>query len=317
MISTVPLFEKLKNAQNILLVGAGGGFDIYAGIPFLLDLQNQNKNIVLANYAFTFLKATNSIEAFPYCWEINSFLEEDNMPSYFPEKFLKVGLEKNNIDIPLYAFEKVGVQPLKNAYNYLIEKHQIDAIVLIDGGTDSLMFGDEPSLGTPHEDICSIKAVDETKIKIKLLVCLGFGIDHFHGVEHYYFLRNVATLSKKNAFYGTFSILPNTKEANLFNEIVQYSNEEMFTSPSIVNNSINDAVQGEFGNFHSTFKTQGSELWINPLMSIYWTFDLAIVSQNMKYSAELNFTHTMKEVDQVIRKLRAKIDIKEHKDIPL
>jgi hypothetical protein len=316
MISTVPLFEKLKNAQNILLVGAGGGFDIYASIPLLVGLQNQNKNIILANYAFTFLKATDSTEVFPYCWEVNSCLKEDN-PSYFPEKFLKIGLEKNNINVPLYAFEKVGVQPLKTAYNYLIDKHQIDAIVLIDGGTDSLMFGDEPSLGTPHEDICSVKAVSETNVDTKLLACLGFGIDHFHGVEHYYFLRNVALLSKKNAFYGTFSILPNSQEANLFNDIVQYSNEEMFTSPSIVNNSINDAIQGEFGNFHSTFKTQGSELWINPLMSIYWTFDLMAVSRNMKYSAELNFTHTMKEVDQVIRKLREKIEIQEHKNIPL
>jgi len=37
-------------------------------------------------------------------------------------------------------------------------------------------------LGTPEEDIASIAAVHQLQLDTKLLVCLGFGVDTFHGV---------------------------------------------------------------------------------------------------------------------------------------
>ncbi len=43
----------------------------------------------------------------------------------------------------------------------------IDCVILVDGGTDSLMRGDEKQLGTPTEDMTSIAAVsmlDSVKI---------------------------------------------------------------------------------------------------------------------------------------------------------
>lgn len=39
----IPFFETLKDSQRILLAGAGGGFDIYSGIPLLLNLLKQGK----------------------------------------------------------------------------------------------------------------------------------------------------------------------------------------------------------------------------------------------------------------------------------
>ncbi len=49
------------------------------------------------------------------------------------------------------------------------------------------MRGDEPGLGTPEEDIASIAAVHQLALDAKLLVCLGFGVDTFHGVCHAHF----------------------------------------------------------------------------------------------------------------------------------
>ena len=104
------------------------------------------------------------------------------------------------------------------------------SIILVDGGTDSLMRGDEESLGTPHEDFVNIAAVhsiqplpNQPPIH-KYLTCLGFGIDRFvqiylrfshrsfHGVNHALFLENVAQLIKDGAFLGTFSLLREMKE---------------------------------------------------------------------------------------------------------
>jgi hypothetical protein len=71
----------------------------------------------------------------------------------------------------------VGVQPLRAAYRYLIERLSIDVVVLVDGGTDILLSGDESALGTPVEDITSLAAAAGLVVAVKLVTCLGFGVD--------------------------------------------------------------------------------------------------------------------------------------------
>ena len=59
----------------------------------------------------------------------------------------------------MWGFEKVGVRPMRAAYRALVAATDSDAIVLVDGGTDILMRGDEAGLGTPAEDMTSLAAV--------------------------------------------------------------------------------------------------------------------------------------------------------------
>ena len=68
------------------------------------------------------------------------------------------------------------------------------------------MRGDEAGLGTPEEDIASIAAVDEVDVPGKYLVCLGFGVDAFHGVCHAHALEAVAELTQQGAFLGALSL---------------------------------------------------------------------------------------------------------------
>jgi len=164
-INQIPIFEELKESKSILLAGAGGGFDIFSGIPLYFNLKQQGKNVVLANFSFSWLSQTTSEKVFPNCYKIKSRDKDLSGRNYFPEKYLKLWLELQGEDVEIYGFEKTGVNPLKNAYKYLIKEHQIDTILLVDGGTDSLMFGDEEGLGTPQEDICSMAAVYRSGIK--------------------------------------------------------------------------------------------------------------------------------------------------------
>lgn len=196
-LNTIPIFEKLNDSNRILIAGAGGGFDIYAGIPFILNLLEQGKEVVIGNFAFTALSQTTASEEFPFCYRIKSTDRDLSQRGYFPEKHLKQWMESRDIDVPVYAFEGVGVKPLREAYQYLIAQHEIDTVLLVDGGTDSLMFGDEEGLGTPVEDGCSMAAVFQTEIEKQYLVCLGFGVDHYHGVSHYRFLENLTELSRE------------------------------------------------------------------------------------------------------------------------
>lgn len=44
-----PLFTRLASAERILVAGAGGGFDVYSGLPIALSLMHQGKEVHLAN----------------------------------------------------------------------------------------------------------------------------------------------------------------------------------------------------------------------------------------------------------------------------
>ena len=96
---------------------------------------------------------------------------------HFPEGTLARWLAAHDLPSTVYAFPPLGVQPLRAAYQYLIDRHDLDTIVLVDGGTDILMRGDEIGLGTPVEDLTSVGAVAGLDLAVKLVTCLGFGID--------------------------------------------------------------------------------------------------------------------------------------------
>src|SRR5688572_10226313 len=49
------LLARLPGAERILVAGAGGGFDIYAGMPLALSLLQQGKQVYLANLSVSAL----------------------------------------------------------------------------------------------------------------------------------------------------------------------------------------------------------------------------------------------------------------------
>ena len=119
-----------------------------------------------------------------------------SLTEYFPEMFLCRWFRERGTETSIYCFERTGVKPILAGYRVLVEHLSLDTVLLVDGGTDSLMRGDEAGLGTPQEDISSITAVNELAIERKMLACLGFGIDHFHGVCHAHFLEAFAELTR-------------------------------------------------------------------------------------------------------------------------
>lgn len=317
-LSQLPLFQELESSENILIAGCGGGFDIYSGIPLMLALLEKGKNITLTNFSFTWLDDTTAKMVMPYCYKINAKDKDQSGRNYFPEKHLCTWLKRQGMDIDVYAFERNSVIPLREAYNYLIDEHSIDTIVVVDGGTDCLMFGDEELLGTPQEDISSLAAVYQSKVANKYLVSVGFGIDHFHGVSHFRFFENIATLSKDGAYLGVFQLTDTMKEAALYADLVAFSNEQMPDKKSIVSNSIISALQNHYGNYHATNRTEGSELWINPLMTIHWCFKLDGVVERLAYYDYIKDAYSIGDFNQGLSAYRDSLKaIRQNKNIPL
>lgn len=276
------------------------------------------KEVILANFSFTWLDETTAEQVCPYCYQIRATDKDLSGRNYFPEQCLKMWLDLQEEEVPLYAFERIGVQPLKKAYQYLIKKHQVDTIILVDGGTDSLMFGDEDGLGTPQEDLCSMAAVYRSGVKQQFLLSIGFGIDHFHGVSHFRFLENVAELAKDGGYLGLFQLTKEMPEAQQYQSAVAFANQRMPERPSIVSNSIVSALEGAYGDYHKTNRTEGSELWINPLMTIYWCFELRAVMKKIKYYEYIKQSKTIGEFNQGLSEYRNSLTVlREKRQLPI
>lgn len=310
------LMESLENAKSVLLAGAGGGFDVYSALPLYFALQQEGKEVNLANFSFASLPLGDAALVSPACVRVTA--DTPHSETYFPEFHLSCWFrDRHGTEVPVYCFARTGVAPLRAAYLRLRELLALDAVVLVDGGTDSLMRGDEYGLGTPVEDATSLAAVHGSDIPEQYHVCIGFGVDAFHEVCHAQFLEAVAALTRHGAFLGIATVLEGMPEAHEFLAAVDYANARTPGRESIVANSIASAIQGHFGDYHRTDRTRSSRLWINPLMAFYWAFNLSAVAERNLYLKGLGDTETMADVVQRISDFRAQCVGHIWEDIPV
>lgn len=269
-----PLERALAGARTILVAGAGGGFDLFCGLPLYFALRARGKQVHLGNLSFSRLDV------------VSGGTRLAPAVLYLARHLRKLGIEQ-----PIYCFEQTGVRPLTEAYAAVARATGIDAVVLVDGGT--------------VEDVASILAADPLPVGTKLLLCVGFGVDTYHGVCHADFLAAVAELTRKDAFLGATSWTLAMPEVRAYREAVTAVHQRMPDAPSIVSSSIVSALEGHFGDHHATTRTAGSELFINPLMSLAWAFRLDAVAARLLYANGARQTQSYHELHSLIEKFRA------------
>ena len=304
----------LENCSRILVAGAGGGFDVYAGLPVYARLRSLGKDLFLANMSFTYLGGTDapSMSLGLYAVEPTTIGSD----SYFPERTLARFLSSDDKIVRVLAFEKLGVRAVRQGYELLADVLRLDAIVLVDGGTDILLRGDEAGLGTPEEDMTSLAAVNGVNVPVRIVMCVGFGIDAYHGVCHANWLENVAELSREGGLLGATALLKSMPEVQCYIDAVNAAEAATPMRPSIVNGSIVSAIEGRFGDHHRSSRTQSSHLFINPLMTILWSFDLAAVARRNLYLESLKNTESIWEVQAAIQSFRSGVKVREREEIP-
>lgn len=294
-LAVPPLFAALAPARRVLIAGAGGGFDVYAGLPIALALWGSGVEVHLANLSFSELELVGRES-----WvaeNVVAVTPDSTSPDwYFPERTLARWLAAHDLPATVYAFPPLGVQSLREAYRYLVESLDIDAVVLVDGGTDILLRGDENALGTPVEDLTSVAAVAGLDLAVKLVTCLGFGIDAHDGVNHSQVLENIAALDREGGYLGALSIPGESREAVLYRDAVADAQAATPDRPSIVNGQIAAATSGAFGDVRFTRRTSGTPLFVNPLMAIYFTVDLDKLAARCLYLDRIEQTVGRRQV---------------------
>ncbi|MDZ4837907.1 MAG: DUF1152 domain-containing protein [Candidatus Melainabacteria bacterium] len=309
-----PTFIKqLRSCKNVLIVGAGGGFDVFAGLPLFFALREAGVGVHLANLSFSFRHGEISGRSFgPNVVEVNA--RSTGNDYYFPEGYLAKWLSRKRMDQPIYCIRVKPVADIVKSYQRLQEHLKFDMMVLVDGGVDSLMRGDESRIGTPLEDMMSLAAALQIDVP-KQLLCLGLGAET--DVCHLYALETVAHLIKANAFLGGLMLSPDMPEVQNFVEATQFVFHEMRGYESVICSSIMSALEGHFGDHHRTRRTIGAELWINPLMLLYLAFDVTKVTENVLYFNDLAGCATIEQVRALIREFRDKTPIRKLPTFPM
>ncbi|WP_030269130.1 DUF1152 domain-containing protein [Streptomyces sp. NRRL B-24484] len=299
-----PLLTRLMAADRILVAGAGGGFDVYAGLPIALALRAAGKEVHLANLSFSHLYGLDTeVWLAPDVAEIRP--DTRSAEQYFPERTLARWLRLHGMPDTVFAFASVGVQPLRAAYRALTDHLGTDAVLLVDGGTDILMRGDEAGLGTPEEDMASLAAVAGLPhLPTRLVACLGFGVDAYHGVNHTLVLENLAALDRAGGYLGAFSLPRESREGALYLDAVEHARAAFPEHPSIVHGSVAAALRGEFGDVRFTARTKGGELFVNPLMTLWFGVTVEALAARHLYLDRIERTVLMRQISSAVEEFR-------------
>lgn len=290
----LPDIPSLACCKNLLIAGMGGGFDVFCGLPLYFELRQRGHNVHLANFSFSDVRSLRGgihlVDGL-----VGVTADAVDWLPYFPEGHLvRWFKEKRGEDVTLWSFEKSGARPLLARYQALVAHLQIDGIVLVDGGVDSLMRGDECQMGTVIEDATSLWVVNElTAIPLRLVVCTALGAEQ--DVTYAHVLENIAALTKAGDFLGACALHAQMEACQAYMDAVLQVQSQPFQDPSVINSCLVSALRGEFGDFHLTPKTQGGRLWISPLMAVYWFFELAGVARQNSFLPRLKNTLTFSD----------------------
>lgn len=217
--------KKLESAQNILIVGAGGGQDVLCGLPLYYTFLKQGKKVHLANLTHTDFKTLGE-HSEPIVLN-NTVLGATGiikMPSTsFVEGYLaqyfKVALGEDKV---VWMINRTHVKELKTAFERLVDYLKIDAIILVDGGIDSVMRGDEGrnNLTKKFVDttlmLSTIEQLESLKENV-LLMSFSRSLEKNDVVNN-----NISVVYSQGGFYGGGYLLNHMKSYKLMREAYLY-----------------------------------------------------------------------------------------------
>jgi len=302
----------IGDARRILVAGAGGGYDVLGAVPLLVDLERDGREVHLASLSFTYL---NGLPGARVVDEVGCLYEVPaaaaSPTKYCPEAWLAGFLgERTGRPRSVWAFDKTGVRPLARAYAWLIRELAIDLVILVDGGIDAILRGDETSLGTPSEDLASLAAVHALGVPARV-ACLGLGAELRDGIPHEQVFARIAELTRAGGYLGAEAVTAGTPRGDLYRDAVAhvFANQDGLKQ-SHVHKVVVAAMTGAYG-------TVAPHVWLSALLNMHWWFDLATVATTHLFLSELAATDSIWEVAARVEGIRKDLAIQPRTAIPI
>ncbi|OMJ92769.1 hypothetical protein SteCoe_4401 [Stentor coeruleus] len=319
------IWSTIALSSSILLIGCEGGFNLLHTLPLYFSIKNQGKEVHLCNMSLASLKSSTAeviyrdqgISQSPVLYKVhhNSEFSSSGTKSkeYFPEKYLSEWFQNTlDLNIPIYCTERIGPKNLSEAYKIICETHNIDLIIIVDQGSDSLMAGNEQEIGSYLEDMLTIFSVHRTGIN-SILCNIAIGYDRFSGVSDCSSWRAIAELIESAGFLGNFSLLNSQSEVQLYKDASLYV-EEKIQRKNYSGICIRAALEGKFGKI--VFEEIQRVDFIMPIMSQMFFFKLDEVIKRIKYREMVEETKTAADFVTGIEYFRNELTVKIREEIP-
>lgn len=306
--------------KTVLLAGCGGGFDFVHGSALFPELVRLGKRVVYVSCSFG--------DAARIRGEAPVVFEQDGAvvkrvtaaslpdPAYGPEVHLASFLDRRFPEAgphALYAcnIRRFTVPSLTAFYRQLAREHSLDAAVIVDGGSDSLMRGDEEGLGDPIEDCVSVTSLASlTEIRERILVTIGLGCDRFNHVSDAASLRAIAELTAAGGFLGAVGLHEGSPAFAFYRDALEHIDvHQVFRS--VLSGAVVSAGEGWFGRDSVPprlgTRVRAGEIFLWPLMAMLWGFDVEVVARRSLMSGWIRDQETVSGCHLAVAEGRARL----------
>ena len=321
--------------ENIFFTGCGGGFDFVHCMNLYQEMHDvYRKNIVIGSYSFNSPQSIIGGELVfqrddVIVCKVNGYCSSNQSDNYQPEICLCRYLDNEYpAEAPhfIYAYyaRDFSIPMLREFYEFLCHTHEIHAIICMDGGSDSLMAGDEQGLGDPIEDAVSVGAIASLSCECVLhrfLLCMGLGADRYNDVSDCSSLRAISELTAAGGFQGALCIEPGSDGFKFYKRALEYIYDHQGFQ-SVLSGIIVCSIQGAFGadvvpEFAAeTERVSPGDMFLWPISGILWAFDIRKVRDRSKLIPCIADCRSQRECYKELDKLRDKIPIREVEELP-
>lgn len=311
--------------RTVMLCGCGGGFDFVHSLLLYPELRRLGKTVVIGSYSFGDpRKIAGAVPVFTEGEAVAMRVSAESFADarYGPEVHVSSYLDKvypRSAPHFVYAYyaRAFTVRALTRLYRGLIAEHAIDALVLVDGGSDSLMVGDEQGLGDPIEDAVSVATVAGLDtLRCRTLVVVGLGTDRFNHVSDAASLRAVAELTRAGGFLGAIGLEPASPGALFYRACLAHIYERQGFR-SVLAATIDSAIQGWFGSASVPPTLAGrvrpGELFLWPLMAMLWGFEVEAVAKRSLIAGWIRDCDSVGECHAVLSRERTALGARRRK----
>ena len=265
-----PFENRLQNSNNILLAGVGGGFDLLSCLPLYYKLIAEGKQVTLVNYSNLDLDELNAATDPQVILKDRLFMVGSNMKQWlqhYPSGMVSMWFEQTyNEQVPVYLMLRQSIRQLKECYQKVIDKHEIDTIIFCGYGMTSIMMGDEEGCGNMLHSTINEMAVKDLEVPNKLLVTFGVETSMRGKVSYNSVLDNIALHTQWKTYLGLAFMYPEDDSFLYMKHCYDFIASKEHHERSNMIELILLGVHGKVGKF--------KEDKITPLMAHIHCFDL-------------------------------------------
>ena len=287
--------------RTVLIAGCGGGFDFLHGLLLWPFLRRLGKQVVIGSCSWGDPELLTG--------DVEVVFSEDGSdvkrvtartsyhPSYAPEVHLAAFLDEREPEeaphaVYAYNARDFSCPVLTRFFRQVVTEDGVDAILLVDGGSDSLMAGDEAGLGDPVEDAVSLaSAASLSEVAVRILLSVGLGLDRHNGVSDAASLRAISEITARGGFLGALALEPTQPGVEFYRDLTGFFTDRHAVR-SVVPGVILDVLDGGTGS---------GSLLLNPLMGILWAFDVEVVAARSHLCRWVRDAPTPGEAHDVVR----------------